>query len=398
MKTSAQLRAAWDAAQSRPVDSRRSVIDEVQSTFNSLKARNAELLAKDEMLASEKREFESNVDELTKLSAILDEVAPTDEARRLAGVFSASAGGAHARAERAQSGPFAQAVADTGFDYRHNRSVVIDDALGALRASTFDDPDHWRPSRPGITPLGQDRRFLWSNLITLPAEHSAIEDFRQTARTLTGNVERALDAETLKASLANDYVLVNEPLVEFAVTIDDIPNAVLEFAPLFRQFLENDARFMIDSAIDEHVMTKILAATPPNELTGTGLIAQVRNGIAAHRAEGANPTLLVVNPTDAAALDLSTDDGGLVFPTSSTGTSSPLWGQRIIERAGNGDESPLLIDRGMLGALYIGSMRIDADPYSGFKRNLTTLRFEIKGLMHVRNPKGALLIEADPQG
>ena len=44
--------------------------------------------------------------------------------------------------------------------------------------------------------------------------------------------------------------------------------------------------------------------------------------------------------------------------------------------------------------LYLGSMRIDADPFTGFTKNLTTLRCEVKTLFHVRNAKGARRIAA----
>ncbi len=74
----------------------------------------------------------------------------------------------------------------------------------------------------------------------------------------------------------------------------------------------------------------------------------------------------MVNATDAAALDLATDAGGFVFPTSTTGTSSPLWGLKVIERTSTaGTEPPYVIDSRMLGVLYVGNMRVDADPYAG---------------------------------
>ena len=48
----------------------------------------------------------------------------------------------------------------------------------------------------------------------------------------------------------------------------------------------------------------------------------------------------------------------------------------------------------MLGVLYLSSLRFDADPYTGFRKNLTTLRIEVKGLFHVRNVRGARRIAA----
>jgi len=99
-------------------------------------------------------------------------------------------------------------------------------------------------------------------------------------------------------------------------------------------------------------------------------------------------------PTDAASLDLQADAGGYFFPTATSGSSSPLWGLRVVERIGAGTEPPYLFDPNMLGVLYIGLMRFDADPYTNCKKNLTTLRIETNALFHVRNANGARRIAA----
>jgi hypothetical protein len=84
-----------------------------------------------------------------------------------------------------------------------------------------------------------------------------------------------------------------------------------------------------------------------------------------------------------------------VFPTRDSGSGSPLWGLRVIERtSAAGNEPPYLIDPQMLGMLYLGTARFEADPFSAFRKNLTTLRVEVKGLYHVRNSEGARRIAA----
>jgi HK97 family phage major capsid protein len=158
--------------------------------------------------------------------------------------------------------------------------------------------------------------------------------------------------------------------------------------------MESEGRFVIEQSLDAHVLAQIVAAAPPFGTTGATLVDKIRNGVAAMRATGANPTIVVLNPTDAAALDLLADAGGYVFPLSAAGGSSPLWGLRVVERIGAGNEPPYLIDPTMLGVLYLGSMQFDADPYTGFTKNLTTLRVETSALLHVRNANGARRIAA----
>jgi hypothetical protein len=89
-----------------------------------------------------------------------------------------------------------------------------------------------------------------------------------------------------------------------------------------------------------------------------------------------------VNPADAVALDLTTTgaDAQYVFALRDTGDSSPLWGLRVVMRPGTtGTEPPLVVDTRRIGALYLGTLAVDLDPYAGvgganFKENLVDIR------------------------
>jgi hypothetical protein len=52
-----------------------------------------------------------------------------------------------------------------------------------------------------------------------------------------------------------------------------------------------------------------------------------------------------------------------------------------------------VVDPNMLGTLYMGVLRIDADPYAGFKKNLTNIRCEASTLMHIRNAQAIRFLE-----
>jgi hypothetical protein len=69
-----------------------------------------------------------------------------------------------------------------------------------------------------------------------------VQDFKQSARTLTGTVKRALDASTDKANVDATLALVTESVAQFAVTINSVPNAILASVDLMRQFLDNGGR------------------------------------------------------------------------------------------------------------------------------------------------------------
>jgi hypothetical protein len=222
-----------------------------------------------------------------------------------------------------------------------------------------------------------------------------VSDFRQTVRGVTGTVERSPVATTEKARLGVGIEHVLDPSRQLAVLLDEVPNAVLAAAPLFRRFFDSEGRLAIDKALDAHVLGRILAADPPRGLTGDGLVEQTRHAVTAMRAAGHSPSVLVVNPEDAADLDLAVDGGGsYVFDVAAAGSASPLWGVRVREVPGL--TAPLLLDPIALGSLYLGRLAVEADPFSGFSRNVTALRFEVNALMHVRDVSAARVLAAEP--
>ena len=271
---------------------------------------------------------------------------------------------------------FGDAVFRAGFSLKAQPTVTIPVASALTKAPTFPAVGDWNRLAPVTVPMGTDRRWLFPNLVSQSVgPESAVQDFRQTVRTLTGSVQRNLDAVTDKANVDQTLTLVTESLSQFAVTVNEIPNAVLESISTAQDWLNSEMRFQVEKALDAHVFSQIVAASPPFGNTGADTITKVRNAIGSMRDEGANPDLLIMNSTDAAALDLSTSGTSTpyLFAVREPGGASPLFGLRLIERtSAAGNEPPYVLDSNMLGRLYLGSMRIDADPFSDFRKNLTT--------------------------
>ena len=283
-----------------------------------------------------------------------------------------------------------------GFNLKTQPSVTIAaDDLVETRAQTVPAVNSWARLPGVLVPLGQDQRFLFPRLnTTSTGEATTVLDWKQSVRTLTGTVARTLNAVTSKATLDTTTAAVVEDLQQFAVVLPTIPNQILESIPAFTDFMNSEGSFQIAKAIDTHVLAQIVASTPLFSNVGTTLIDKIRTQIGTMRGSGANPTILVLNPTDATSLDLLADAGGYVFATRATGTSSPIYGTTVVERIGGGSDPIYLIDPDMLGVLYMGSMRFDADPYTGFTTNTTNLRVEVNALFHVRNSQGAYRIAA----
>lgn len=285
-----------------------------------------------------------------------------------------------------------------GFNLKTQTSVTIpaSDLVGVeTRAQTVPAVNSWARMPGVLVPLGQDQRFLWPRLPQVDAgEQTTVLDWKQSVRTLTGTVARTLNAVTAKATLDTTTAAVVEDLQQFAVVMPTIPNQILESIPAFTDFMNTEGTFQISKALDTHILAQIVASTPLFSNVGTTLLDKIRTQIGTMRASGVNPSILVLNPTDATALDLLADAGGYVFATRATGSSSPVYGTTVVERIGGGSDPIYLIDPDVLGRLYLGPMKFDADPYSGFSTNTTNLRVEVNALFHVRNSQGAYRIAA----
>jgi hypothetical protein len=250
-----------------------------------------------------------------------------------------------------------------------------------------------------FTQSARDERHIWTVFPSgepVDVEIAAITDYRQKgSRTVTGSVERDPVATTSKAKLGLEVELVSAPLKQFAVVIEKVPAKLFDFIPVFQAFLNNEAAYQVSLALDAHCLAQIAAATPASGLEGATLIEQARNGVAAMRERGANPTVLALNPTDAAALDVqkSTGSAEYIFATRDSGSSSPLFGNTIVEVPDL--TAPLLIDRAILGVVYSGMATFLADPFSGLDTNEVRLRVEMEALLHIRDIAGAFLIEDD---
>jgi hypothetical protein len=85
------------------------------------------------------------------------------------------------RARPKNTGGFAQAIIDSGFSLTSQPRVEIA-STRLFNASTLPGSETWRVTGPSIAPLGQDWRFLYSNLPTQNVTGvSAVQDFTQTA-------------------------------------------------------------------------------------------------------------------------------------------------------------------------------------------------------------------------
>jgi capsid protein len=295
-------------------------------------------------------------------------------------------------------GPLMKALRAASFDPGTTTTKVSMGSALRLKASDFpgDTTEELPNVRGPFVGLSRDTRFVYTSL---PAsglgEDLAISEYVETtAPTVSGNVERDPLATTDKATLEVHFDFAAEKAKQLAITVDDVPNAILNSFAAFSGLINARMQRELDEAADLHVLDQINAASPDGGGTGTDTIADLRNGVAAMRAVGANPTIAAINPDDAADLDLTQvgADDLYLFSLRSTGNSSPLFGLRFVEAKNVPQGSIYLIDTAVLGVFYVGPSTFLSDPYTGMKKNLTSLRLEQTALFHVRNIQGAYVV------
>jgi HK97 family phage major capsid protein len=267
-----------------------------------------------------------------------------------------------------------------------------------MAATTVTPSEAWTAPAvfTGLTPLPMDQRFIYPVFGQIPLDggSTAISDYKATSRAIAegGSVIRDPGSTEEKAQL-NLAVELETPTVKQFAVIGDAPNQLFESVDAFNAYLQNEMRYALDVALDEHVLAQIAAAEGIGKgKTGTDLIARIRNGVSAMKAAGANPTVLALSPADAASLDLTKNEiGTYLFVPRVTGSASPIWGLQCVEspRVTN----PILIDPAILGVLYSEIAQILIDVFTKMSTNETRIRIEHTGLFHVRSAAGAYKVE-----
>jgi hypothetical protein len=228
--------------------------------------------------------------------------------------------------------------------------------------------------------------------VTADATAATVINLESLGRVVEGEIERDPVATTSKATLSLKTELATDPLRQFAIVAEDIPAKLFEIDELaLERWLRDELHYQILRSIDVHIIARILDAAPLIGSVGPDLIAQTRNAVATMRDVGATPSVLAVNPTVAAGLDLTQNDNGdYIFAIRESGSASPLWNLRIAEvpKLAN----PVVIDPAMLGVWYSAGAALLGDPYTGLKENLVRIRLEGDGVFHTRNGDGAFVI------
>ena len=166
--------------------------------------------------------------------------------------------------------------------------------------------------RAPVAAPAQDRRFAYPVLARAQvgddlAVGGFTVAFADPGVTGVSGIERVPISTEEKAELEATIGWDSKDLKQFAVTLDNVPQAILDAEDQLRGVLETEMKYRVNLALDQHVVTGIEAAAPPSGKTGSTLIEQTRNAVAASRALGANPTVLLRQPDRCGLVGLGDD-------------------------------------------------------------------------------------------
>jgi len=178
-------------------------------------------------------------------------------------------------------------------------------------------------------------------------------------------------------------------LVTWAV-YKEITRQAMEDIPQIRSEVENRLRQAITVAIEESILANLAAATLPpvagSAAGGDTLLGVIRQGIATVQAAGyARPNAIVINPMDAAEIDVAIMSGTLNGPS----VNGNLWGVPLVPVSGV-----------PAGTAYVGDMSVGVTLFTrgsttvyltdshgtNFINNILLLLAETRGLAPVVEP------------
>lgn len=300
--------------------------------------------------------------------------------------------------DRAGAGDWASRAADAIW-----RANSFDGETRAITASSIDLPALVLPQ---VVPMERPKRVVDLLVDRVESQSNAFEFWQQTTRT--NNAVMVADLATKPTSVLT-VTPVEDRLRVLAHLSEEIPNRLwLDYDEL-RTFLITELYLGLLDALEQQVLngdgtgenfTGILHASGTTAVAfDTDAVTTLRGALSTFETAGVQPTGWVLNPTDAAALDLLREGGtpdmfvlgggyqnGPADSNNVFGSIPRLVSPRV--PAGKA----LLADWTKVRLFTRGGVMTMLDPFTGFAENTTRLRSEMRIGMGLLRPSAFAVI------
>ena len=189
-----------------------------------------------------------------------------------------------------------------------------------------------------------------------------------------------------KEETDSEAEVVAEPLKMIANVQTGTPNILLQNTS-FRSWVNNDLVAAYRAALDYHCVTEIGSASIPTGGGGGNVYEDVLFTQEVVRAAGYDPSLVVMSPSDALAVQLLTMSSGVTY---AFGQAPPT----IVVSPSVEDGGGFVCDPGALGVLFLGPAQFAVFEEDAGSTNTSTVRFESSGLFLVQRADAAASLSA----
>jgi hypothetical protein len=251
-----------------------------------------------------------------------------------------------------------------------------------------------------FVPLPLDQRGLFAYLPgeQLDGTEPTIADYKMVSRSVEGEITRASTADTAKAEALFGIDLATDELLQFSLFLPGVAAKLFDYIEGLGEILSGEMGKLLVQRLNLHIIEQIEAAKPPTGEEGETLLEKLRHAVKEVKGAGGTPSLIALNPDDAADLDLSVTgtDKSLVFPARATGTSSPIWTCNVCEIPDL--SKPLVIDPATCAKVFYGGARLKVDEGTELDRNLVRLELSFEAICNVRQIVGGAYVVDKAKG
>lgn len=298
---------------------------------------------------------------------------------------------------------FAAALKRSGFD-RETKPRVTLPSIGAKALMSDGTDGNINGTVLGLAAYGRGDQFAFQSFPTFGLGNAtSVQALRQTARTLAtpSDMDVPITGSSAKPESVVTLALQTVDAVMIAHVTEALPNALFGLGTV-NQFVRDELAYGLGRGIDSFLITTITGASGTQTLS-QGVFTLLDTYREAQRllaVEGYKGDLLLVNPTDSAAIDTikSADDRYLAHagPVSTQGFTT-IWDAKVVETTAVTAGSPVLIDSQRYGKLLLGGTKFDVNSYSTpdvdlFATNQCKARLETPALVAVQLPKAVVEI------
>jgi HK97 family phage major capsid protein len=193
-----------------------------------------------------------------------------------------------------------------------------------------------------------------------------------------------------------------KPEAAFTITVETVnlitqahwaefTRQVAEDEPRFIDFINNSLLRGVYDKAEANAIAAVEGGTGYQTATGATMLESIRVGVALVNSAGFRPTVVLMNPLDAASLDYEV----YVDSLGATAGQGAVWGVPVVPNGGIAEGTAYVADamaawhhyyRGT-AELFVSDSDVGIDGVSNFKRNILTALGEYRSVTHVVRPE-----------